>query len=119
MRVLALLYVALLLAIVALADLGAIGPIVRLVHAVPCMDKVAHFVFATLLGAIVEAATRSRGRALALVTPVVLLEELSQRWVPGRTFDLLDLAADGAGLALGTWLVVRLGRAALTPLRPS
>ncbi|MBN8609378.1 MAG: VanZ family protein [Deltaproteobacteria bacterium] len=119
MRVLALLYVALLLAIVALADLGAIGPIVRVVHAVPCLDKVAHFGFATLLGAIIEAATRSRGRALAIVTPVVLLEELSQRWVPGRTFDLLDLAADGAGLALGTWLVVRLGRAALTPLRPS
>jgi VanZ family protein len=119
MRVLAVLYVALLLAIVALADLGAIGPIVRLVHAIPCLDKVAHLVFATVLGGVVEAATGARGRALGIVAPVVLIEELSQRWVPGRTFDLLDLAADGAGLVLGTWLVARHGRSALATVRRS
>lgn len=111
MRVVLVVYVALLLGIVGLADLGALGPVIAWVHDVPLMDKVGHAVFALLLGAIVEGTTRSRGRALLLVAPVVLAEELSQRWVPGRTFDLFDLAADAAGLAVGTWLAWRFGRA--------
>lgn len=110
MRTVAVAYVTLLLGIVALADLGALGPVLRLVHAVPWMDKLAHLGFAIVLGLVTEAASRSKGRASAVVAMVVLVEELSQRIVPGRTFDLLDLAADGVGLALGTaiaWLARR------------
>lgn len=114
MRTLAVAYVTLLLGIVALADLGALGPVLRWVHAVPWMDKIAHFGFAVVLGVVIEAASRSRGRAVLLVALVVLFEELSQWLVPGRTFDLLDLAADGVGLALGAaiaWIVQRRSRA--------
>ncbi len=106
MRTIAGAYVALLLGIVLLADVGAIGPLLRFVHAVPWMDKIAHFAFATVLGVMIEAASRSRGRALVVVAVCVLIEELSQRLVPGRTFDLFDLAADALGLVGGTTMVV-------------
>jgi VanZ family protein len=101
-------YVVLLLVIVALADTGELGWVVRFVHDVPVLDKVGHLVFALGLGAMLEGATRSRGRTLWIAVPIVLAEELSQLFVPGRTFDLLDLAADGLGLAIGTIVVIRL-----------
>ena len=51
---------------------------------------------------------RSWGRTLWIVVLIVLAEELSQLFVLGCTFDLLDLAADGLGLAIGTIVVIRL-----------
>lgn len=110
MRVTAVLYVLLLLAIVALADTGEIGGIVALVHSIPAFDKVAHFLFAFGLGAIVEAAHGGGGRALKWIVLIVTLEELSQLAIPGRSFDLLDLAADVAGLLVGTATAISLRR---------
>lgn len=107
MRWLAASYVVLLLVIVALADTGGLGGVVRVVHEVPMLDKLGHLVFAIGLGAALEGAL-PRGRALWIAVPIVIAEELSQLFVPGRTFDLLDLAADGIGLGIGTLLVVAL-----------
>lgn len=95
-----------LLVIVMLADLGVLGGLVRWIHEIPYADKVAHFGFAVGLGAVLEAALGRGGRALLVAAPLVLLEELSQLVVPGRTFDLGDLAADFVGLAIGTWAVL-------------
>lgn len=106
MRLLAAGYIALLLSLVVLADVGILGGLVRAVHAIPAMDKVAHFAFALVLGGLLEGASGRRGVAMLAAVPVVLAEETSQLFVPGRTFDLLDLAADGVGLAMGTALVV-------------
>jgi hypothetical protein len=108
MRWIALSYVLLLLVIVGLADAGELGWVIRFVHEVPLMDKVGHLVFALGLGAMLEGATRSRGRALWIAVPIVVAEELSQLVIPGRTFDLFDLAADGLGLAAGTLGVLAL-----------
>lgn len=108
MRLLATAYVALLLLLVALADVGVLGGLVRAVHAIPAMDKLAHFAFALVLGGLLEGASGRRGIAMLAAIPFVLAEETSQLVVPGRTFDLLDLAADGVGLAVGTVLVVML-----------
>jgi VanZ family protein len=112
MRIAVALYAGLLLAIVALADLGVLSGLVTWMHEVPLADKVAHFAFALGLGAL---SARASDRFVALgpvtlprgvlwVAPVVLLEELSQLFVRGRTFDLLDLVADALGVGLGTWL---------------
>ncbi len=120
MRLAATLYVLLLLGIVALADTGEIGGIVTLVHSIPAFDKLAHFLFALGLGAIVEAAHGGRGRALKWVIAIVVLEEVSQLAIPGRSFDLLDLAADMAGLLGGTAAAIgaraRLARRTPSPL---
>ena len=116
MRILAILYGALLLGIVGAADLGALAPLVHGLHRVPLGDKVAHLVLAIGLGYF--AASFARRPALRLATvrvplatlvvlAVAVVEEASQRFVAGRTFDLLDLAADFAGLAVGTGLALR------------
>jgi VanZ family protein len=111
-RILAVLYAVLLLAIVALADVGLLGPVVSGVHAIPMGDKVCHLVLAAVLGHLAAAfpgAPRLGGvpSGTVFVAVVALLEESSQRFIPGRTFDLLDLAADAIGIALGTWLALR------------
>lgn len=110
MRLAASLYVAFLLALVALADFGVLGPLVRAIHALEGADKLAHALFALTLGALLDAAIRSPdlalgrvrlARAWAFAAPIVALEELSQLAFEGRTFDLVDLAADLVGLTLG------------------
>ncbi len=120
-RALALLYAAALLSIVALADVGTLGPLVRGLHAVPMGDKVAHLVLATMLGYLAAAfpgAPRlSIGSmripiAVPFVVLVATLEEISQQFIPGRTYDLRDLAADFLGIAIGTALALRRARAA-------
>lgn len=116
MRVLAALYVALLLGIVALADLGVLGGLLTWIHHIPAADKLCHFLFALVLGCLVEAAHGGSGHALRWVLPIVLLEELSQLFVPGRSFDLGDLAADAVGILAGTALAIRARRT--LPVRP-
>lgn len=112
----ALAYGAFLLAIVIAADVGVLAPLVEDVHRVPFGDKLAHLVLATGLGffAASFAPRPSIGIGAARVPAATLfvllvatVEELSQRLVAGRTFDLLDLAADAAGIALGTALATR------------
>lgn len=101
MRTLAVGYVVFLLCLVALADVGVLGGLVRELHALPAADKVAHFLFAVGLGALLEASSVPRRRVALVAVPLIVLEEVSQRFVPGRTFDLGDLAADLGGLAVG------------------
>ena len=45
---------------------------------------------------------------MAGLTVLVSVEELAQRWVPGRTASWLDWAASLLGLALGAWIARRL-----------
>lgn len=113
MRTLAIVYGALVLGIVVAADVGVLGPLVRGLHAVPLGDKVCHLVLASGLG-FVAASLPNAPRltpwlpvATLVVVVVAILEEISQRFIAGRTFDLLDLAADGVGIAVGTALALR------------
>ena len=108
-RTLPLLYIAFILVLVGLADTGEIGFLVRGIHAIPFGDKVFHALFALGLalatdqrfGRVVQVgAIKARSTHLWLPT-IVLLEECSQHFVPGRTFDLGDLLADSIGLSLG------------------
>jgi VanZ family protein len=94
-------------------------------------DKLVHALVYGLLGATVARALLLRsggllsGRALAasagLALAYGLSDEIHQLFVPGRSFELADLAADGLGAALGALLTIRRfrqNRAAL-PSRPA
>jgi VanZ family protein len=97
----------------------------------PGTDKVVHGLVYALLGGLVA---RSRGlrspgwSSLRLVVWSTLFtaayglsDEIHQRFVPGRRFELLDLAADGVGGLVGALLMAlalrRRGRGSL-PARP-
>lgn len=119
MRTLAVAYLAAILLIVALADSGELLGTLTYVHSVWWGDKALHFLFATGLGFFVNAIPREPfvklgaltvQRANLLLFPAVIAEELSQRWIPGRTFDLRDLAANLLGLTLGSALAWRMAQ---------
>ncbi|MGR0480641.1 MAG: VanZ family protein [Candidatus Electronema sp. V4] len=105
--------------IIWLADTGRSSIFFDLVKMLPYGDKLGHFCLFGLLTLGSNAALQFRkvrfGRMAALLGSLlvlcfVLLEELSQHFFPRCTLDLLDLLADGAGIALFTWLSLLLER---------
>ncbi|GDY21313.1 hypothetical protein LBMAG56_26590 [Verrucomicrobiota bacterium] len=77
------------------------------VKAVPGGDKVGHFVLVGGLGFLLNWTLRCRefwcaGRlwllGSAIVFGIFTVDEVTQIWRPARTFDLLDLAANYAGI---------------------
>lgn len=78
---------------------------------VPHLDKAAHFGAYALLGALLAfAAHRSRlpvGVAVALGVLYGASDEIHQMYVPGRSPDVLDWAADAAGVAAACFLYTR------------
>jgi polysaccharide biosynthesis protein VpsQ len=84
---------------------------------VPMGDKVCHCALMFTFSALTNLALRCREIRLGgqtvllgavLVTIVVATEEFSQLWIPGRDFDLLDLAADLVGIICGALIARRL-----------
>jgi VanZ family protein len=78
---------------------------------IPHFDKVAHFGAYALLGALLAFATdRSRvPLAVAIVLGVMYgaSDEVHQMFVPGRSPDVLDWAADAAGVLTACFLYTR------------
>lgn len=83
-------------------------------------DKIGHFLlmggvafFANLTFSSTMFRTKWITRASVIVAILVLLEEVSQIFVRGRTFDLTDLAADFLGILifgeLGRRIALRIG----------
>jgi VanZ family protein len=100
---LAVLYSALLVALVVAADRGALP--LHLTARLPGGDKAGHFLLMGLLSLLVNLAFASRDafgvlRCSFLVAAVVTLEELSQAALRYRNFETADLAADLAGIAV-------------------
>ncbi len=99
-------------AIVFCADRRLLGPIFDFVTSHPGLDKVGHF---TLMGGLAFFVNLALGLrqwrdwliGSLLVGIAVLAEEISQIWFPARTFDLVDLAADLAGIVFFGWLAKR------------
>ncbi|WP_165234576.1 VanZ family protein [Aquisphaera insulae] len=111
-----------LVSIIVAADMG-LGPrIWGGLSRVPMGDKMCHaalmFTLCLLANLVVSCRKLRPGRGgLLLATTVigilVLAEEVSQIWIPGRNFDLLDLTADAVGLVAADLAARRLhGRAA-------
>ncbi len=117
MRTFALIVSLVIATIVVLANTGNLGPILHVVEQVPYGDKLAHFALMGMFAFAVSLALgrresgRSPERAARLgglgVFAVVFVEELSQRFVATRTFDLLDLGADAFGITLGAYLACK------------
>lgn len=122
MRFIAMAWALAVLSIVILADTQHLSPVLHVIAMVKGGDKIAHFVLMGGLAATVSLAMGWSGRrepmrsvALGSVGVLVLvtLEELSQRWIAWRTFDLMDFGADVLGIGLGAMLAF----AALTSRR--
>jgi VanZ family protein len=90
------------------------------------LDKVGHFALIGMLAYFLNVSLGCRTwRGLLLGSAIVFVaataEEISQVWIENRHCDLLDLAADYAGIWLAGWLARRWcgrsSRAAATPRR--
>lgn len=81
-------------------------------------DKVAHFLFYGVMGFLCALWRRESGasvrravlEALLFVAATGALDEVHQRWIPGRRMDALDWIADMAGGGIGASLSVVLPR---------
>jgi VanZ family protein len=86
------------------------------VQTIPLGDKLGHFVLMGTLAFLLNTALKRRriwpGVQLGGVIAAVFVvgEEISQRWMPWRTFDYGDLLADFLGIALADWLSRRFPR---------
>jgi hypothetical protein len=115
-KLLALAYVAFLLAIVIVADSGRFRSLFIFVDHIPFGDKIGHFAFMGTLALVIHGAfPRLRARLIGpvtaaslLVATLVSLEELSQTFFPTRSADWLDLGADMLGIGLATAIAARL-----------
>jgi hypothetical protein len=105
------------------ADMGIGQRFFDFVRSFPLGDKISHFCLMGIMSALANLAARRRrirlgpisfGLGTAIVVAVVVAEEISQIWVPGRTFDLFDLAADFLGIACGEILAARYRRSSCT-----
>ncbi|HEY0458222.1 MAG TPA: VanZ family protein [Pyrinomonadaceae bacterium] len=107
MKILLVVYIFILAGIIFLADRRGTRYMLRFVGNIPYGDKLGHFLlmggFAFLLNLVLDARTFSLwkiryllGSVIGLV--VVTIEEISQIFVSGRTFDWSDLVFDFLGI---------------------
>ena len=106
-------------AVIFCADRHWLTPVYRFITAYPGSDKVGHFVLIGGMAFLLNLSLDLRAVRLVgwgwllggvLVGVVCTLEEISQIWIPGRTFDLLDLAGDYAGIVFFGWLAKVMAR---------
>ncbi len=119
MKLVIVIFVGLLAGIVISADHGALPDFVQVLYSFPGGDKAGHFLLMGTLSALINFGlwTRSvplsfRGFILGniLVMIAVTLEEISQLWFRTRTFSLLDLSFDYAGILCGAYLASLMSR---------
>lgn len=110
-------YFAVVALIVWLADHRDTQFIFDWLRALPGGDKLGHFLILGGFAFVLNHSLRCRtvalgGRPVLLGSLIVFLlalaEETSQLFIPGRTFDLLDLAADALGILILGRLPLRL-----------
>lgn len=106
-KVAAAIYFFVLAAILAMANIRETQPLFEPIRALPFGDKGGHFLLMGGFSFMANLALKARTVRIRhtnvllgslLVGAVVLCEEISQIFLPSRTFDLGDLAADAAGV---------------------
>jgi polysaccharide biosynthesis protein VpsQ len=96
-------------------DLGRIQKFIGWVNMLPFGDKCGHVLLIGTLAFLLNYALNGRmikigdQRILlggSIVAIVITIEEFSQIWIPSRTFDLVDLAANYLGITIAglRWL---------------
>jgi len=113
MKVFSVIFLAFILAVIVLADVGELPLSIRALYRFPYGDKVGHFILFGLLNffltqAFLSSKSNPRRKWVAVSIGLILalfiaLEEWSQQFFSTRTFDLLDLLASWLGLLLGGW----------------
>ena len=106
-RRLAVLFALLLLLIVAAANLGLGPALFGFIYAIPYADTAGHFILMGLLSLLISLGFGAdRVQFLRLLKTslflgaLVTLEEITQLFLVNRTFSLVDLTADYAGIFL-------------------
>lgn len=116
LRWLAGIYALVIGVIVWLANDGGFAHTFHWWRSIPGADKVGHFLlmggfaFTLNLALGLRQFTLVQRRWLwgsAIIATIVALEEISQAWVPSRTFDLVDLTFDFLGILFFGWLAKR------------
>jgi VanZ family protein len=114
---LAILFGLFIVVIIILADLGMLD-ILAFVYRIPYGDKIGHFVLYGILTLLIDLALIRplpfpRRRLLVFRVALILalligLEEFSQRYLPSRTFDLVDLTFSYLGVTFFSWVALRI-----------
>jgi VanZ family protein len=111
--ILAVCFFAFILWVIYLANHGRPSLFFEFVQSFPNGDKLGHFCLFGTLTLLSIVATKFKSFPLGklniyygflLVALFVLSEELSQAFISTRTFDLIDLSADAAGILVSTCL---------------
>ncbi|MCB1023787.1 MAG: VanZ family protein [Acidobacteria bacterium] len=106
-KIIAAIYFSIIAAIVILADVKSTQYLLRFSGGIPYFDKIAHFLLMGGFSFFVNLTFRGKEFSLwnfrylqgtLIVLLIVTIEEFSQIYVAGRTFDAGDLAADYAGI---------------------
>ena len=99
--------------VIYLANLGGHSVFFDVIKQIPYGDKLGHMLLFGLLTYVANLALLSRHFRLGgvplyygtvLVSIFVLGEEISQGFIPSRTLDIFDLAADAVGIILFSYL---------------
>ena len=115
-RIIFVLFAAFIAWAIYMANTGQPNIFIDFVKHTPYGDKVGHFFLMGILALLANLALGYRRLSLGrvslwlgslLVLAFVVTEELTQIYIPRRTFDLGDLAADFIGIALFSWLGYR------------
>lgn len=108
-KIMTVCYIFILAGIIFIADRRSTAYVLGFVGNIPYGDKLGHFflmgIFSFLINLVLKAKTVGFGKfryllGSLIVAVVVTLEECSQIFIRGRSFDLSDLAADFAGIII-------------------
>jgi VanZ family protein len=117
MKALSLIYAALVLGIIVIANTPEWRFLLSGVRAIPYGDKLGHFLFMGMLATSVNILcafksiwiwNRSYLVGTLCVIAFFLIEETSQLIIPGRTFDLIDICCNFGGVAANHLVYLRL-----------
>jgi len=106
-KTLAVIYIFILAGIVILADVRETQFLFRFIRRLPFGDKLGHFFLMGMFSLMVNLALSAKTVQIwklnyllgsLIVLAVVTIEEVSQIFIRGRTFDAGDLLADAAGI---------------------
>ena len=112
MKWLAVIFTVFMLAVILLADRGAIPAPIKMLYQFPNGDRLGHFILYGILTFLVDAAFPREVRIARtnillgslVIAILAILEEFSQIFVSYRTFDLVDLTCTLLGIACADWL---------------
>ncbi|MBA3600789.1 MAG: VanZ family protein [Acidobacteria bacterium] len=106
-KILAVIYIFILAGIIVLADVRQTQFLFSFIRSLPFGDKIGHFFLMGIFSLLVNLALSAKTVQLwkfkyllgsLIVSAIVTLEEFSQIFVRGRTFDAGDLIVDFAGI---------------------